>query len=54
MDILAFIFPIFLAALGIFLLVMGRDDALANISGMGFVILGSVWAGFYYAMLMGW
>ena len=54
MSILAFIFSIFLAALGIFLLVMGRDDALANIPGMVLAILGCVRAGVYSAMLMGW
>lgn len=48
------ILSILVAVLGAFLLVTAQDDALASISGMVFVILGSVWAGFYYAMLMGW
>lgn len=54
MIILGLILSIFVAVLGAFLLVTAKDDALARISGMAFVILGSVWAGFYYAMLMGW
>lgn len=29
-------------------------NSLASISGMIFAVLGFVWAGFYYAMLMGW
>lgn len=49
-----FALSIFAAVLGVFLLATAKDDALASISGMVFVILGSVWAGFYYAMLMGW
>lgn len=53
-PLLAFSFSICLAALGVFLLVIGKDDALANISAMCLVILGSLWAGFYFAMLMGW
>lgn len=54
MIILGLILSIFVAVSGAFLLVTAKDDALASISGMVFVILGSVWAGFYYAMLMGW
>ena len=55
MVILGLILSIFVAVLGAFLLVTAnKDDALASISGMIFAILGSVWAGFYYAMLMGW
>ena len=54
MIILGLILSIFVAVLGAFLLVTAKDDALASISGMVFVILCSVWAGFYYAMLMGW
>lgn len=54
MVILGFILSIFVAVSGVFLLVAAKGDALASISGMVFVILGSVWAGFYYAMLMGW
>lgn len=51
---LGLILSVFVAALGVFLLVTGKDDALASISGMVFAILGSMWAGFYYAMLTGW
>ena len=51
MVILGLILSIFVAVLGAFLLVTAKD---ASISGMAFAILGSVWAGFYYAMLMGW
>ena len=54
MAILGLILSIFAAVSGAFLLVTAKDNALASISGMVFVILGSVWAGFYYAMLMGW
>lgn len=54
MVILGLILSIFVAVWGTFLLVAAKDDALASISGMAFTILGSVWAGFYYAMLMGW
>lgn len=54
MIILGLILSIFVDVLGAFLLVTGKDDALASISGTSFLILGSVWAGFYYAMLMGW
>lgn len=54
MVILGLILSIFVAVLGAFILVTAKDDALASISGMAFAILGSVWAGFYYAMLMGW
>jgi hypothetical protein len=54
MIILGLILSIFVAVSGAFLLVAAKDDALASISGMVFVIFGSVWAGFYYAMLMGW
>lgn len=54
MIILGPILSIFVAVSGAFLLVTAKDDALASISGMIFAILGSMWAGFYYAMLMGW
>lgn len=54
MVIFGLILSIFVAVLGAFLLVTAKDDALASISGMVFAILGSVWAGFYYAMLTGW
>lgn len=54
MIILGLILSIFVAVSGAFLLVTAKDDALASISGMVFVILGSVWAVLYYAMLMGW
>lgn len=54
MIILGLILSIFIAVSGAFLLVTAKDDALASISGMVFVILGHVWAGLYYAMLMGW
>lgn len=54
MDLLGLILCIFVAVSGAFLLVTAKDDALASISGMVIVILGSVGAGFYYAMLMGW
>ena len=50
--ILALILSIFVAVSGALLLVTARDDALASISGMVFAILGSVWAGFYYAKLV--
>lgn len=52
--ILGLILCIFVAVLGACLLVTAKDDALASIPGIVFVILGSVWAVFYYAMLMGW
>lgn len=48
------ILSIFVAVSGAFLLVTGKDDALASILGMVFAILGSMWTGFYSAMLMGW
>ena len=51
MVILGFILSILVAVSGAFLLVTAKDDALANSSGM---VFGSTWAGFYYAMLMGW
>jgi hypothetical protein len=54
MIILGLILSIFVAVSGAILLVTAKDDALASISGMVFVILGFVWAGAYYAMLMGW
>ena len=54
MVILGLILSIFVAVLGVFLLVTAKDDTLASISGMAFAILGSVWAGFYYATLTGW
>lgn len=54
MIILGLILSIFMAVSGAFLLVTAKDGALASIPGMVFVILGSVLAGFYYAMLMGW
>ena len=54
MPIFGLILSIFVAVLGGFLLVTAKDDALASISGMIFAILGFVWAGFYYGMLMGW
>lgn len=54
MVIFGLILCIFVAVSGACLLVTAKDDALASISGIVFVILGSVWAGFYYAMLMGW
>lgn len=52
-PLLGLILSILVAMSGIFLMVIAVDDTLASISGMVFVILGSVWAGFYYAMLMG-
>ena len=54
MAALVFILSILVAISGAFLLVTAGDDTLASISGTAFAILGSVWAGFYYAMLMGW
>lgn len=54
MAILGLILNIFVGVLGTFLLVTAKDDALASISGMMFAILGFVWVGVYYAMLMGW
>lgn len=52
--ILGFTFSILIAALGAVLLVIAEDDPIASISGMVFAIIGSVWCGFYYAMLTGW
>ena len=54
MAILGLILSIFVAVSGAFLLVTAEDNALASILGMFFTIIGSVWAGFYYAMLTGW
>ena len=54
MVILGLILSILVAVLGAFLLVTAKDNALASISGTVFAILGSMWGGFYYAMLMGW
>lgn len=54
MIILVLILAIFVAVSGVFLLVTAKDDALASISGMVFAILGSMWTGFYFALLMGW
>ena len=54
MTIPGLILSIFVAVSGAFLLATAKDDTLASISGMVFTILGSMWAGFYYAMLMGW
>lgn len=54
MVILGLILSIFVAVSGAFLLVTAKDDALASVAGMVFVILGSVWAAVYFAMLMGW
>ena len=48
------ILSIFVAVSVAFLLVTAKDDALASISGMVSVILGSMRAGTYDAMLMGW
>ena len=48
------ILSIFVAVLGPYLLVIAEDDGLGSIPGKVFVILGPMWAGFYYAMLMGW
>lgn len=47
------ILSIFVAVPAAFPLVTAKDDTLASISGMVFVILSSVWAVVYYAMLMG-
>lgn len=52
--ILGLILSIFVAVSGAFLLATAGDDGAARITGMVFTILGSVWAGFYYAMLTGW
>lgn len=54
MVIPGLILSILVAVSSAVLLVTAKDDALASISGMVFTILGSMWAGFYYAMLMGW
>ena len=54
MAIPGLILSIFVVVLGTFLLATAKDDAFASTSGMVFAILGSMWAGFYYAMLMGW
>lgn len=54
MVILGLILSTFVAVSGAFLLVTAKSDALASVSGMAFAILGFVWAGAYYAMLMGW
>lgn len=45
---------IIVVAIGITLLVAAKGDTLASIAAMAFTILGSVWVGFYYAMLTGW
>ena len=54
MAILGLTLSIFVAVSGAFLLVTAKDDALASIPGIVFIILGPMWGGFYYAMLMGW
>lgn len=55
MDILlAFLLSILVATLVPFLLATAGDDGLARITGMVFVFLGSMWAGYYFALLMGW
>lgn len=54
MVILGLILSIFVALSGAFLLVTAKDDALASIPGTVYTILGSMGAGFCYAMLMGW
>ena len=53
MDILGLILSIFVAVSGAFLLATAEDDTFASISGMVFAILGFVWAGVYYGILMG-
>lgn len=54
MVIFGLILSIFVAVSGAFLLVTAKKDALASILGTAFSILGSMWAGFCYAMLTGW
>lgn len=54
MIILGPILSILVAVSGLVLLVTAKDNALASISGMVFAILGSMWAGFYFALLTGW
>ena len=54
MAILGLTFWIIIIAIGTTLLATAKDNALAAISGMFFVFIGSAWVGFYYAMLMGW
>ena len=54
MIILGLILSILVAVSGAYLLATAKNDALASITGTIFAILGSIWAGFYYAMLMGW
>lgn len=48
------ILGLILGVFGAVLLVTAKDDVLASTPGIAFIILGSVWAGFYYAMLTGW
>lgn len=50
MIILGLILSIFVAVSGAILLVTAKDDALASILGMAFVIFGCMWAGAYYAI----
>lgn len=55
MDILlAFLLSILVAALAAYLLATAGDDGLARITGMVFIFPGSMWAGYYFALLMGW
>ena len=54
MCIAEFILCIIMAAIGVVLLVAGKDNALANISGVTSLLLGAVWGGFYFAMLTSW
>lgn len=54
MAIPGFLLSIFVAASGTYLLATAQDDGLARITGMALIILGSMLAGYYYAMLMGW
>ena len=54
MAILGLILSIFVAVSSVVLLVIVEDDTLTSITGVVFLILGSMLCGFYSAMLMGW
>lgn len=54
MAILGLILSILVAVSSAVLLVIAEDDTLASITGMVFIILGSVCGGYYFALLMGW
>lgn len=54
MTIVGFIACIITLGLGVALLVIAKNDVVVTILGLVSAILGATWAGFYYAMLMGW